>query len=331
MAPLSTSGGAPVLADCLRAVAPVLPSQLVAPACAQEIERLASALPVVDMAGFERHLGGGRTDFALRVARGEPGIERWFALARQHPGSSFHRVAACIRRPSVLDVWLEFDVDGGRGRDPSIFCGFVDARPETAAEALRPLGATPRALRTLERIHQALPAGARMFQVGLMLARPDRGLRALVRHVDHDGVAALLRAMDWCGDAEAIAAAVESWGGLTDNVFLSLDLDDAIGPRIGLELMFADGSAAGYDPRWDRLLSRFVVDGLCTDAERDALLSWPGHVTAPRAGARWPCHLSADTVLTRLDNHVKVVLERGRVSAKAYFGFQTTRPGPREH
>lgn len=299
------------------------------------------------MAGFETHLGRNHADFALRLARGDAALDAWRTLAAAKVDPAWTAALQCVTRPSVRDLWLEFDV-GQSARAPSVFFGLTDpplTSPATAMPAhlrttLEALGADPAAMRTLDLCYRAAPRGAQVFQVGMMLARPDRGLRILLRNLDAPAVELMLRRI--CAHAEAtrVADAVRRWHQHTDAVFVSLDVGVQVGGRVGLELMFHDQSALDYDPRWAELLAVMHHDRLCSAAERDALLAWPGTTTQDTAGPHWPAGLtraaslglsSRQPAIARLINHAKLDLRPGvPTTAKAYFGWQTTwlRRGP---
>jgi hypothetical protein len=84
-------------------------------------------------------------------------------------------------------------------------------------------------------------------------------------------------------------------------VHLEFDVDEALGPRIGIVL--APANAAG----WVDLLAALVSHGLCTPAKRDALLVWPGDTDG------------TSRALRRTLSHVKLsAAPSGGLEAKAY-------------
>jgi len=296
--------------------------------------------------GFEAHLSRYHADFAIRLERSELGAsarERLAALARGPDSGAWQRIVELLDSDSVHDLWLEFDGDAG-GSDlpvPSVFAGPSDSMGGGGAAATEvaqwvrliagegaPVGATS----TAERLVGSLPPEGSVFQIGSMLARPDRGLRLLVRGLEPPAIAAYLEQIQWPGDRDAVAESAASWHRFTSSLYLSLDAGPRVGPRLGLELMFHDSVEVSATARCERLLGALEKRGLCSRPQREALLSWRGVSTRSNTGDRWPPGLdqgaslfqgSLQPVLARGLNHVKIVFETDRpTEAKAYFGYQ---------
>ncbi len=256
--------------------------------------------------------------------------QRMGALAREwaRPASRLHR--------SVSNVWLEFDLDRMPVGLPApcVFFGLEDpgvqdpAHPgrrqqlamdrRAASAGLEALGGgvlSPRLTARVDRCFRALPGDAKVFQVGVMLARHAQAVRLCVRRLPEHGFADYLRDVGWSGDLNRIGSCLEELLHHADHVCLDVDVtEDGVLPGLGIEcsIVPAPGEQAG--PRWEGLLGFAVRLGLCSAKKAAALLEWPGLEAAAADG-------SAHEVLIRAVSHVKFACLSGRlVEAKGYFG-----------
>jgi len=265
---------------------------------------------------------------------------RDFAVEWAAPGSALHG--------RVGNIWLEFDV----GREapglpvPSIFLGptrSLAARPtsasgsatgdrpdrwltEVALPLLRGSRLPPAVERRLIACIDAQPPTAGVFQVGLMLARQSDALRLCIA-VDPRAVAEYLDRIGWSGPVRRVTDLVAGLAAVTDRICVDVDVDAAVGPRIGVECYF-NGFDPGRGPGWQRLLDYLVEGGLCRPEKRAGLAAYPGSSDAVADPDRWPERLlrassllgpRAISVIFRSLHHVKVVYEPGRpLEAKAY-------------
>lgn len=98
----------------------------------------------------------------------------------------------------------------------------------------------------------------------------------------------------------------------SSSIVVSLDVGAEVRPRLGLDLSPARTPDGDKAERWDQFASRMISHDLCTEAERQALVSWPGTV---------PLETAAAGSIRRVVNHVKLLLERDSPPrAKLYFG-----------
>jgi hypothetical protein len=323
---------------------------------------LAARLPssLGDFFGFECRLGtrDGAVDWLVCVRPDGGGRD---VLARLH---ETHLPAAWRAHPSwrrifdfaarwaspesaladlVENVWLEFDAGtfGQEAPAPAVFFGARDLRAPFAGDRLdrivaglvggqamlRGSEADGAARGGLRRALAALPDGARIFQVGTMLSRSERGLRLCVRGLDARAMAEWLGACGWQGDS---AALVESVGGLADaGAALALDVDvvETIATRIGVEVPLGRDTT----PRSiESLAARLVARGVCDPTLAEALVSWPRRVTAADSPG-WPRELAlraaflganAQSALVRSVHHVKLVFDPLLAEAKAYLAVE---------
>ena len=348
------------LDEVLRPVWPYLGDSLISPDCISEIAAVARHLPagMSEIAGFECRLGAAaaRADFLVctRAVDGEreslagagPADPRpngspddpWsrvrrFAAEWASPGSPLHE--------RVWSVWLEFDV-AERSAPlpvPNVFVG--PARPlagstagdaghawvwATALPALRGADLPPAIRRGLADCLAALPVGAGVFHVGLMLARPLDAVRVCVVGLDPAAMPEYLGRVGWGGPRGELEGVLERFGRLADRIGLDIDVGETVGPRVGLEC-YLIGPTAPL-PRWRPLLDELVRAELCRPEKRAALLRYPGYLDDRRSRDVWPEHLlrvasflesRVQSVVRRSLHHVKLSCEAGRpLEAKAY-------------
>jgi hypothetical protein len=318
------------LGACLKGVAAHLPPSIV-PA-ADDLARFVASLPVssADELGLEGRLGARDrpVDVLLRLTAPEDAGPLFASTA---PIQRFCR--AWRDAPlDVHDIWLEFDRDGTRrSLLPSLFfaprgglsAGASSARCPAILEALSALVGERRAHEAAEGLFPCvarLPDGGRVFHLGVMLARPTRALRVCVMDVALADVGDYLQRIDWPGPRDALDRArrtVEPW---IERVTLALDVDGRPEPRLGIE---------AHTALWPELLGALVEEGLCSAAEAEELLAWPGlredGENFPEPLGRMARFLEGrrKSVLHRRLSHVKLVLDPFRpVEAKVYLSVQ---------
>jgi len=269
--------------------------------------------------------------------------------AVQHPSWQRMRKLSCEwsqqESPThigISNIWLEFDV-AQTSEDlaaPNIFFGLADtltanaderttqqeanrdlAIADTALEQLSPGWLNHKARPSVIQCFRSLPQGAKVFQVGCMLARETTGVRLCVRHLLFDQVGVYLARLGWSGNLRAFDSEIQEIGKYVDSLKFSLDVGEHIGPRIGIECSLQ--RQPQREPRWSSFLDYLVDRGLCCRAKADALLRWSGETEgAPVSDAS-----TQDTELlfqqnVRALSHVKLSFEGDTVSdnTKAYFG-----------
>jgi hypothetical protein len=344
-------------------VAGYISDHLISPEALSNICGIASLLPgaLTDFFGFECPLGVRQPqgDFLVCCRASQGGRE---VLNGQKPERTLpaffqaHPIWQQIRSFSddwsnpqsplfdrVHNMWIEFDVEGVPSSIPvpSVFIGPESLQPlETAVETRGMpthcawltdlalpllLGSEPdEKLRfQIARCLNSLPPGARIFQVGLMLARASRITRLCVRGVSGAQIIEYLRALDYdtsTGELEGLLNLLEP---LVARIDLDMDVADRVLPKIGLECYLPiDPYATG------RYLNHLVSSGLATSTKAKALESWPGMAHERLTPKIWPRDLLAlsgflrgrvHSVFARWLHHVKIVYQPGLpLQAKAY-------------
>jgi len=333
------------LHSLIRTLAPFVPNELIPDKQYQRIGDISTQLPVLRVAGFETDLTRSHTGFVVRLAASDINSvvrRQLLFVARHDPSGVWDSILKVMDLPSVIEQWLKFDLPPGQNSDsmPSVFCRLTDAMinddyvaaPSYIHEIIETLSKNKVEKSTtvlLDRIYQALPPSGEVFQIGLLLARQDKGLRLLIRGLTPEAIIGFLKTIEWPGDLGPVYGMVQCWSKVTDLIFLSIDVGSRVGPRLGLELKYHKHFVE-FDPRWERLLSAFVASGLCAPKQKDALLHWSG-ITRESSSVCWPEHLKGasewfgnefEPVIVRAINHAKIVIDEGAIAtAKVYYGF----------
>lgn len=320
---------------------------------------------ITDLFGFECPLGvrEPRADFLVCSRASQGGRE---VLTGQRPGRDlalsleahpvWRRIRAFAREwsaPSsplyaaIHNIWLEFDVDGAAPSVPvpSVFFGSeaLQAPAEKAANTdvlpphcawlstlalplllVQEVGLAPR--RQIARCVNLLPPGARIFQVGLMLARISRVTRLCVRGISAPEIVEYLQALGWEGSALELETLVNSLASVVERIDLDLDVTDRVLPKVGLECYPAMSL-----PAIQRFLDFLAASGLATAEKAQALAQWGGMAHEQLTPDAWPRELLSvsrflggrvHSTFLRWLHHVKVVHEPAHpLQAKAYLAI----------
>jgi hypothetical protein len=224
----------------------------------------------------------------------------------------------------VSSFWLEFDLERDLFR-PVLCAGLRDpADPGWVARVLLPvLQGRPLAQRQAERVEaccRAIPAGARLLYAFGLRARDTDEVRLEILGLNAAGILGYLERIVPQGAAQ-VATVLPLFAGV-GRLHLSLDLNERVSPRIGVEGSFE--RLPHREPGWSRLFDRLVAGGLCSPAKQRAVFAWPGYETHRAAPAPWHC--------VRSLSHVKVVTHPHREPrAKVYLlvtPLRARRPQP---
>jgi hypothetical protein len=353
-----------MLADVLQPLAGTIPSSLISPASLAAIAATVRELPgeLTQHFGFECALGDATptADFALAIVPQEgksakldcehlPAAYlahpvwdrlRQFSALWAEPGSPLHG--------NVRILWLEFDLrDTSPSEVPVPSAFFAPCQGITRADvagdglsaawmldpALRLLRGTPlppTAARAVTACVAALPAGAHVFQVGLMLARPVDTVRLCVRGLEFSDLSEYLAAVGWPGTWDEARSALAPFAALATRTALHLDVGSAVSPRLGLECYLGAPEGSDWSPTATAFLDALADAGLCVPSKREGLLAWPGAQRVTADSSAPPPHVADRARLLgravfmryrRELNHVKVNFTPGRpLEAKAYLG-----------
>jgi hypothetical protein len=217
------------------------------------------------------------------------------------------------RRPSAEEMAADY------------LCALDEALPSLGRkqlyDAVRPL---------LRKILTSLPEKSAVFQIGVMLSRPVEALRVCFTGFTADGCVEFLTAMRWHGSSAALCELLRELESRSHRFELSLDIGQAVQPKIGFEVYFDETRIVRGTPIWSPFLEYLEGKGLCTASKAQGLREYPGYVWndpylslfmdgPEREIYNDPTHEN-DIFIKRL-NHFKIVYEDDGVrQAKAYLG-----------
>jgi len=162
-----------------------------------------------------------------------------------------------------------------------------------------PLAPVTRAI--LARACAALPAPARLSQVGLMPGRGSKAIRVCLTNFSAGEVVPFLDQISWSGTRERLRPLLEIAGTYDSLLTLQLDVEEALSPRIGIEIA---PRFPGDLSQWQIHLAALFAEGLVDAAILRVLTQW------------------RDPKQLRQISHVKVIYDGDSVESKAYVGQQ---------
>ena len=336
---------------------PVVPRSLIDGRGWQRLLERVGGLPGCAAAtgvGFEfRLVGDAYADLAVGIAPGYPMLDYYIARGKAAtPGSAARALGRFFARATGGETssicphsgWfesamLEYDVAEaapGQPADPGLFIRLVHGRPHwpslptpgaLAATLATAVGWVEdgREERAVEGVYATLPPGGRIGQIGAMPGRAPRLIRLIVDDVAEEDVPDLLGRLIWPGESGPVMDLLGSMGDVAPHFRLSLDVSVAgLSPRLGLEFyplverQDRDHWLTTGRRVWRPIVERIEALQWCQPDKAQGLLEFPG--LDKLFGER------GVFLLYRGINHVKVSVEAGEVSAKAYAGLRFFRP-----
>ncbi|MEH1881764.1 hypothetical protein [Nostoc sp.] len=329
--------------EFLRVVAPYLSDELVAPQALLSIQTLAQALPPASLAGFECRLSSDepRVDFQLSLPRFPVSLPEHFLIhpiwqTVQHLYQDWTDSASLLHQ-NVGGFILEFDLVE-QSSSVLIPCVLFCLNKQTILGVQELIEIILRLLShpvnsclqsNLSLCIDSLPDGARIAHLGVMLSRPNAGVRIVVKGLSFQQVQPYLIQIGWVDPTDNLASLLSKLPEFVDSIMLSFDVGDIIYPKIGLECFLGKGF---HDTsRWQLFLDHLVGEGLCTSSKQNALLAWPGFIQKKDCPELWPVNLTAAdlflgskmfSVFWRRINHLKIIYQPdGSLSVKGYLAF----------
>lgn len=299
--------------------------------------RLSASVPSADFLCCFSRLNGRSRFIADPVLMGEaPGFPQHSAWQKARDFFALWMNDGGVLAENADDVWLEFDTTGDLPGVPSLFFGTgnpslpADQRGALIRRGLVPLisdatscaGLADQVIEVCDR----LPDGARVFQVGVMLARGVDGVRLCIRDIPPDSMLTFLAAIRWPGDAEVIGSTLCDLTPHVDRIDIDIDItNQEVMPRLGLEC-YQLGERE--DPAaWSSLFDWLLAEELAIQSKLAAIIAYTGISDRSTESERWPAHLNAASPLMALRalcvnhrylHHIKLSLDGRRREAKAY-------------
>ena len=279
------------------------------------------------------------SDFCVISAPGSSLAEHYVRAGAAAPsGSAAAALGACLaenaRDPASFlagrdgSIILEYDVPALVGKEPpppGIFFVPRGVSVDAARKLLDDPAATvhalwaaaglcvdPAELRQVERVYEVLSDAALVVQAGVLPGRPQRAVRLVVHRIDTAELPGLLDRLRWPGSAATALSVTAATNDLTSpGVVLSLDVSaNGVSPRLGLELFRPVQRSPIDRTGWRPMIERLTDRRWCVPAKAEGLRAWPRaeRVLGPHGVYR----------VYQYINHVKAVVEHGRIAAKAY-------------
>lgn len=174
-------------------------------------------------------------------------------------------------------------------------------------------------LRQVERAYELLANTGLIVQAGVLPGRPRRAVRLVVHRIEPAGLPGLLERLRWPGSVDAVLSVTAATDGMTSlGAVLSLDISaSGISPRLGLELFRPVQRFSIDRTGWRPLIERLTDRRWCLPAKAEGLRAWPRseRVLGPHGAYRFHRYI----------NHIKAVVDQGRIVAKAYVAMVVRR------
>jgi hypothetical protein len=344
------------LLEILDQVRPALSTALIGGEGYVRLARIASLLPLKfsNFWGLEIRLGQPEAlaDILLSVHKGDPGMallagsspssldplcQTWpgWRTLRAFAGSLLNEGHQLHRR--IRNLWLEFDLaEAAFGQDlekaiaqPNLFFGpEMASSPEemiaVISEVMAMHGSTQPGPGMLRWFLDALPPGAMLVQVGLMLTRvDDSGLRCCVTCRKPETIRPWLSSILPKDHSEPLFLLVKELLPLTHHTAFFLNLtEEGVEAAIGLEC-YRDWLQDGPE-HWSALLDFLTDHGLCLPQKVKGIQDYAGVTESPLSDRLAGSMLYLPT--SRKIHHLKCLLAGGRITqAKAYLSVSRPR------
>ncbi|GAK51470.1 hypothetical protein U14_02714 [Candidatus Moduliflexus flocculans] len=234
----------------------------------------------------------------------------------------------------IRNLWLEFDtaaIDDPSQADeilsrPCIFFGpnaktlQKEQDAHLICEALSALENPIYHEDALNALIKELPGEARIFQIGIMLSRPNPGLRVCVYPLTAEEIPVWLRAVGWQGNPENIADILRQLPQGLESFAMNINLmPDGPAEKIGVECYM---NWLENDPKqWIPLLDATAAMHLCLPSKYQGILDFQGMTHFPKDWPR-PAEGIAYQFLLRKIHHIKLSITSGQAKeAKAYLAL----------
>ncbi len=214
-----------------------------------------------------------------------------------------------ILNKRIINVWLEFDIDGKPNGVPipSLFIGLADTDNgdqwliTTVNNLLKHSLSFSEEKKILECIY-SLPTTANLFQAGIMLSRQSKALRLCITNrgffFSKYSFQNYLNTIEWPGSFNELYNLISKLSNFVDKILLGVDASNSISPKLSLECYIRKPPVTD---KWKAFFEELVNIGLCTSNKRDGFITWAG-----RTREFFP-HYTQSVTLFRQIHHVKII------------------------
>lgn len=339
------------LADYLTVITPFLSGELVSATALSRIRAIAQTLKPTWGALLECHLSPDTSQVNFSVDLLDTALEldeqkRVLPIWQRIQELCWTCASPTVTDREVESVWLEFALNKEQPKIPipSVFLSLQEGQllhlsDNPAAfccwlteKSIEPLLGHTLPLKLQQNLQvclKALPLGAQVLHVGVILPHPNSTIRLNISGIPPLELSNYLGQIGWSESVRELNAIALQLYNLVDRIVLNVDIDITGVTRVGLEC-FVDRHLA-RSSQWQPLLNYLVTSNLCTPEKCSALLNWSGYCHEKLHPVSWPRNLKAvsnflgsraSSVLVRDLNHIELTLHPGNSwLAKGYLWF----------
>lgn len=341
------------LADYLTVITPYLSRELVSVEALSRIRAIAQKLQPSWGALLECNLGSDTSQVDFSIDLLGTAIELDEGIQASSVWQRIQQLYLSCVNPTSIDretesIWLEFELAREQQEisipnvflslkeeciqhlsdNPAAFCWWLI---EKAIEPLLGRTIPVQLQQNLQLCLEALPLGAQVLHVGVMLSYQTSIIRLKVNGISRLELSEYLTKIGWDSSAEEFDAIALNLYSLVDRIILNVEISVTAVTRVGLEC-FVDRYLP-QSSQWQPLLNYLVTSNLCTPEKSSALLAWSGLCYEQFYPLPWPRNLKtvsnflgtrAFSVLVREINHIELILQPENTwSAKGYLWFSS--------
>ena len=353
-------------ADFLSSIEPYLPKEMISYQNYAEIKNLAKKFTgnLTSFFGFESRLGNpkSKSDYMLSISSKRGEREALFdylfsnnfpeKFKKQTEWARITNFTACWADTKsslydkILGIWFEFDIVDSSTETPipNIFLHTISVNKKDhkniqwltkiALPFLIGQNLSQNIEKQLLNSIKKLPENASLFNVGIMLSRPNYGMRVVVKRLNPKQIVPYLKSLGWSDETNELCTLVNELNKYSNRIVLSFDiLETGIGPKIGIECGFypKDHDEYAPEPRWRGFLNYLVSKNLCLPEKCNVLLDFvfdQEPVPTFMSDEKQPLIISTKiqneehiSTLVRQIGHIKIVYKSHQpLEAKAYYG-----------
>ncbi len=350
--------------DYLRFIESQVPEELVSSNCLEEIKNLTKNFTgnLTSFFGFESKLNNLESNsdymFAISSKHGEREALFNYLSSNDFPEkfkkqAEWKRVTDFVNcwtdnKSSVYDkilgIWFEFDIVDSTMEipTPNIFLHTISINKSNnniqwLTEITLPFLIGQNLSSNIEKQFlnsiKKLPKDASLFSIGLMLSRPNYGMRIVVKRLKPKQIVPYLKSLGWSDESNELSLLINELEKYANRIVLSFDImETGIGPKIGIECGFYPKNHDEYapEPRWKEFLDFLVSNNLCLPEKSNALLDFVLKNESQNSfiDNKQPLIISTKiksedyiSTLTRQIGHIKIVYKTNQpLEVKAYYG-----------